>query len=44
MDLTEVQSDSNGDGAGDEAVEAEASEGDGAVDEAGDAEEAGKTE
>ncbi len=44
MDLTEVRADSNGDGAADEAVEAEASEGDAAVDGAGDAEEAGAKE
>jgi DNA-directed RNA polymerase subunit beta len=44
MDLTEVRADTNGDGAADEAIEAEASDGDAAADGAGDAEEAGKAE
>jgi len=44
MDLTEVRADANGDGAADEALEADASEGDAAADGAGDTEEAGAKE
>ncbi len=44
MDLTEVRADAIGDGAADEALEADASEGDAAADGAGDTEEAGAKE